>query len=365
MLSPLAWIYAQIANLRNWMYDRGLLRSYDLGARTISIGNITTGGTAKTPLVAHVAEILSARGERVCILTRGYGRQDPNKRVLVSNEEQILAGARDAGDEPLELAQRLLGKAIVVADADRVSAANWVKSSFGITAFVLDDGFQHRRAKRDVDIVCIDATNPFGGRKMLPAGRLREPVKGLQRADIVVVTRCNLVEDLSDLRSEVSYSEISNLRSEVSELAATSRVFLSVNKISRMVGLDQYQNQSSDVASSDDLRLPTGSREITTDDAAQMRAFAFCGLGNPENFFAQLRQESFAIIGTKCFPDHHLYSQNDIDAIVRDARNVGAQILLTTAKDAVKIDNLEFTLPCFVVGIEMRLDDEGAFASLL
>src|ERR1035437_5600743 len=199
MLSPLAWIYAQIANLRNWMCDRGLLRSFDLGARTISVGNITVGGTGKTPLVAYVAEILSDRGERVCVLTRGYGRRDPKQRVLVSDREQILANAIDAGDEPVELAQRLLGKAVVVADGDRVSAARWAKDKFGITAFVLDDGFQHRRAKRDVDIVCIDATNPFGGGKMLPVGRLREPIRNLRRADIVVVTRCNLVGEISNL----------------------------------------------------------------------------------------------------------------------------------------------------------------------
>src|SRR3954453_21936090 len=110
------WIYEQIINARNALYDRSVFDSFDLGARTISIGNLTTGGTGKTPLVAYVAETLAARGERVCILTRGYGRRDGRERVLVSDRETILAHSREAGDEPFELARKLLGKAIVIAD---------------------------------------------------------------------------------------------------------------------------------------------------------------------------------------------------------------------------------------------------------
>ena len=203
MLTPLGWLYGRIADLRNALYDRGVLRSHPLAARTISIGNITTGGTGKTPLVAHVAEILAERGEKVCILTRGYGRENPKDRVLVSDGVNVLADAKQGGDEPVELARKLLGKAVVVADADRVSAAKWAKEKFGVTAFVLDDGFQHRRAERDVDIICIDATNPFGGGKMLPAGRLREPLHNLERADAVVITSADMVENISDLKSEI------------------------------------------------------------------------------------------------------------------------------------------------------------------
>ena len=127
MLSIAASIYKTIVNARNALYDKGLFETFDLGARAISIGNITTGGTGKTPLVAYVAEILAARGEKVCILTRGYGRENAHKRVLVSDSKQILASPTEAGDEPFELAQKLIGKAIVIADADRVSAAEWAK----------------------------------------------------------------------------------------------------------------------------------------------------------------------------------------------------------------------------------------------
>src|SRR5436190_22356360 len=203
MLRAFAFIYGKIVGLRNYLYDRGNLDTFDLGARTISIGNITAGGTGKTPLVAYVASLLASRGETVCVLTRGYGRKDPKKRVLVCDLEQVLADPFTAGDEPYELAQKLVGKAIVIADADRVAAAEWAKRRFGVTVFVLDDGFQHRRAKRDLDIVCIDATDPFGVGAVLPAGRLREPITGLERAGAVVITRSDLVNDISNLRSEI------------------------------------------------------------------------------------------------------------------------------------------------------------------
>ena len=125
LLSPVGWLYGTIADIRNTLYERGVLKSYSLGARTISIGNITAGGTGKTPLVAHVAALLAESGEKVCILTRGYGRDNPRDRVLVSDGEQVLVDAKKGGDEPVELARKLIGKAIIVADADRLSAAAW------------------------------------------------------------------------------------------------------------------------------------------------------------------------------------------------------------------------------------------------
>jgi tetraacyldisaccharide 4'-kinase len=130
MLAPLGWIYGRVMQARNALYDRGILKSYDLGARTISVGNITTGGTGKTPLVALIANILAEHGEKVCILTRGYGRKDENKRVVVCSRDTMVADAELAGDEPVELAQQLLGRAIIIADADRVAAANWAKDNF-------------------------------------------------------------------------------------------------------------------------------------------------------------------------------------------------------------------------------------------
>jgi len=339
MLSILGQIYGRIADLRNAFYDRGIFESFDLGARTISVGNITTGGTGKTPLVAYVAEILAERGEKVCVLTRGYGRKEPQKRVLVSDSNSVLAAPSQAGDEPYELARKLDGKAIIIADADRVSAAEWAKRKFGVTVFVLDDGFQHRKAKRDVDIVCIDATDPFGGGKMLPSGRLREPLSGLVRANVIVITRANLV----------SAEAISNLRSEISNWNRHAAVFEAENRIAAVRSIGEFHAKP----------------QTTQRGDSKLKAFAFCGLGNPENFYEQLRRENLSVVGTKSFRDHHEYSHADIAVIEKLAREASAGIILTTAKDAVKLSNLKFEIPCFVVEIDVEIDKPDMFAELL
>ncbi len=331
MLSLLALIYGKIVDLRNRLYDRGVFETFDLGARTISIGNITTGGTGKTPLVAYVANILAERGEKVCILTRGYGREDPQNRVLVSDGSQVLASVREAGDEPFELAQKLIGKAIVIADADRVAAAEWAKRRFGVTAFVLDDGFQHRKAKRDLDIVCIDATSPFGSGEMLPAGRLREPLHNLDRADAIVITRSDLVKNVDNLRAQLA-----------AILNPKAKIFAGKSAVTNVVPF-----LSDDKFNSKTPALP------------------FCGIGNAESFYEGLHLAGINVVDIMEFPDHHIYSQEDVKKIELKALSYHGEVLVTTAKDAVKLSNLTFEIPLYVVEIEMKLDDEGAFAAML
>lgn len=330
MLDLFAPLYKTAISIRNSMYERRVFESFDLGAFTVSVGNITTGGTGKTPLVAYIAELLAQNGENVCILTRGYGRRDPNKRVLVSDGENVLVDANVGGDEPVELAAKLLGKAIVIADADRVSAGEWARRKFGVTAFVLDDGFQHRKVRRDLDIVCVDSTQPLIEGKMLPAGRLREPVVSLERADAIVITRSEQAPDIDELKSRIS------------EVTTRPSIFISrttIKKIGPLNGQGEFEKNK--------------------------RVFAFCALGNPNAFFAQFKTQNVELVGQLAFRDHHKYAQADIAEIEKLAREANAEILITTAKDAVKLSDLKFEIPCFVAEIEIKIDDEADFRDLI
>jgi tetraacyldisaccharide 4'-kinase len=333
-LSPLGWLYGVGSSFRNALYDRGIFRSHSLGARTISIGNLTAGGTGKTPLVALVAGRLAENREKVCILTRGYGRENPAERVVVSDGQNILADARAGGDEPVELAEKLIGKAIVIADRDRVAAARWAIQEFSPTVFVLDDGFQHRRAERDLDIVCIDATDPFGGGRSLPAGRLRERPSNLDRADAAVLTRAELADDLAALEWQVR------------QLAPKIEIFHASYRTREFKEI--------------------GSQN--TIDIAELRrsaAFAFCGLGDPKNFFAQLEREGVRLVGRKAFPDHHAYTADDVRSVEASARSAGAEVLITTAKDAVRLDTSRLELKYLVAEIDVRITDDDRFRHLI
>lgn len=331
-------LYGLAMEVRNRMYDRGMLRSYPLGARTISVGNLTTGGTGKTPLVVLTSSILAESGDKVCVLTRGYGRPNPKERVLVSDGESVLADAVTAGDEPVELARNLLGKAIVVADANRLAAAEWAREEFGITVFVLDDGFQHRRVKRDLDIVCIDATNPCGNGHILPAGKLRESFKELRRADAIVITRTNLTGSTDGL--------VSRLRKRNRK----AKLFHARTAIASLVRLDNF------------LAGRTGDDRGGVDLGS---FFGFCAVGNPESFRKQLEMEGFPLAGLSAFADHHRYTQRDADAIDASARSTGASGLITTAKDAVKLGSLAFDTPVYVTIAETAIDEHHEFRALV
>jgi tetraacyldisaccharide 4'-kinase len=344
-------LYGLITKARNSLYETGVFKSFTLGVPTVSVGNITVGGTGKTPLVAFITQILAETGEKVCVLSRGYGRDNSKQRVLVSDGKKILTDVRESGDEPFELAQKLLGKAIVVVDANRAAAGNWARERFGITAFVLDDAFQHRRVRRDVNIVAIDATNPFGNEKLLPAGILREPLENLKRADAIVITRANLTKNVADLKAQIS------------EYNSHCPIFVSKNRALGLINLENFSAKTSTDANYE-LRI-TSQRPKTKDRRTTERCFAFCALGNPRNFFEQLRKENFNLASTEEFPDHHFYTQKDIEKLQTKARKANAEVLLTTAKDAVKLKNLEFDLPCFVVASEMVFDAENDFRDWL
>src|SRR5438552_4527429 len=203
-LAPLGNLYGLAMKARRALYLSGRFRIHDVGVPVISVGNLTTGGTGKTPLVEWIARDLAHAGQRVCILTRGYGRRRAAARVIVSDGNEIISDAARAGDEALLLAERLKGLAAVISDADRVSAARWAVEKFQTEAFVLDDGFQHLRVARNLNILTIDATNPWGNGRLLPAGVLRESPAELARAECIVLTRADDSNATEELRLEIA-----------------------------------------------------------------------------------------------------------------------------------------------------------------
>lgn len=323
LLPPLSALYGIITRSRTALYQRGAFRTTKLPRPVISIGNITTGGTGKTPLVEWVARVLADSGKRVCILTRGYGRENPERRVLVSDGTTVFSNALEAGDEPFLLARNLSGVA-VISDADRVSAAQGAIKHLSTDCFVLDDGFQHLQLARDLNIVTIDATNPWGGREMLPYGRLREPLSGLKRADCIVLTRSEHVNDVEAISSEIA------------SLSGDRPIFRSRMRTKKVTPL------LDEIAPA---RLP----KIVG---------AFCAVGNPESFFAHLRQDGYELVMQRSFRDHHVYTHDDVATLVSAARQAGASSLITTAKDAVKLGEFSFGVPCYSLEIEIDIENE-------
>jgi tetraacyldisaccharide 4'-kinase len=252
---------------------------------------------------------------------------------VVSNGIELLASERESGDEPFLLARNLLGTAAVIANPDRLAAGEWASKNFHTECFVLDDGFQHLRLARDLDIVAIDATNPWGNGSLLPYGRLREPRGSLSRADCVVITRAEQVKDLSSLKAEV---------------------------LQFARGIPIFSSRMTTSA----IRTLNG--ETVERESLRSKALgAFCGLGNPESFFKHLRSEDFAPAFTRTFTDHHNYSQSEVDGLVKEAISSGAEGLITTAKDAIKLSTLNLDLPCYVLEIQISIDEGDQLIDLI
>ncbi len=337
LLTPASALYRAAVRTRLILYRRGLLTTRSVPAPVISVGNITTGGTGKTPLVSWLASHLANSGERVCILTRGHGRTNMSQQVLVSDGSRLLAEAPEAGDEPRLLAEDLLGGAAVVSNANRFEAAHWAIENLRSSVFILDDGFQHIALARDLNIVTIDSMQPWGG-GMLPRGHLREPLQCLERADVILLTRSNLVQ------------QIDLIRSEGQRLSKGKPVFLSQTRTKRLRPMSLH-GRTSDV---DNITAPP-IQPIS----------AFCALGNPDAFFSQLVADGHTIVNTKSFRDHHKYTQSDIDQLNQEAIARGAKALVTTTKDEVKLRSLDFKLPCYVLEIELVIENEPALIEIV
>ena len=333
-LAPIGGIYGIFVKARNAFYRRGILRTRQVGVPVVSVGNLTSGGTGKTPLVEWTARELASLGRKVCVLTRGYGRTDSGRQVVASNGQEILADVTQTGDEAFMLAEKLSGQAAVICNADRVSAAAWAIENLESDVFVLDDAFQHQQIARNLNILVVDATNPWGIRRSLPAGILREPIKELSRADCVIITRADLENSGS-------------LQEEIERLHPGMPVLLSRMRPTQLreVGTNSPLTDSKEIKA-----LPTG---------------AFCGIGNSESFFQMLQREGYSLAYQHSFRDHHNFTQADVDLIVREAQSEGAQALLTTAKDAAKLRSLNIALPCYAVEIEIEVEHNEVLRELI
>jgi tetraacyldisaccharide 4'-kinase len=301
-LLPLSWMYWLLTDLRNFCYNHNILKSRSFDVPIISIGNITAGGTGKTPFVIALANWLEEQGYRVGIISRGYRRENSGQ-VVVKDHSGIHASVRQAGDEPSLMAQ-MTGKVVIIVDADRIAAAERITTEFGCNVILADDAFQHRRLKRQLDIVLWDSHQDPRKAHIIPAGRLRESISGLQRADLILISRTDSVP--------VSISDYFQ-RKQISSTIAS--VPMQITQIVRL---------------SDGAKIPQSKLQ-------HKKILGFCGLGNPDQFFNMLQILSDTEIIRKAYSDHHKYSARDITTLEQIATQKNCHYLVSTRKDAVNL----------------------------
>jgi len=307
-------IYSGAIKLRNYLYSKQLLKTYQVGARVISVGNITTGGTGKTPFViwlykqiTHNSK-LKTQNYKCAILTRGYKTRHASCGMRrAENERNTQYAIRNTQiDEPAILAKNC-PMAKVIVNPDRVAGATLAIDKFGADILIMDDGFQHRRLHRDLDIVMIDATCPLGYGRMLPAGLLREPISALKRADAAVITRCD----------QATPNELNTLEETLLKQNANL-------VIARTIHAPTYARAAND-------------EEISLEKLKEKKIFAFCGIGNPQAFLKTIKALGAELIGSKVFDDHYQYTADCLNTIYTKALDYGADLILTTEKDWTKI----------------------------
>ena len=325
ILSPASFAYYVISELRNNLYKKNLLKSYSPKVLTVSIGNLTTGGTGKTPITASIANYLNQKGYKTAILSRGYGSKlNPKNVNVISNGEKIFYNANIGGDEPVWLAHNC-PQSIVLTSSDRIKIAKFAQD-MGCNALILDDGFQHQRLNRNINILVADSEKMFGNKKLLPCGPLRESLKNLSRANaFIIVNKTNQPtnkEIYKDLPSEILKIECNFVTDKVYEIHS--------NQL-----LDTQTNQ---------------------------RVLAFSAIGQPEQFYNLIKENGLELIKTISFPDHHSYSLNDIDNIIFTAQNLQIDTIITTEKDSVKIQNLT-NHPIFALKLKANFSPEAIFAN--
>jgi tetraacyldisaccharide 4'-kinase len=319
--------------LRHAGYKRGWFKIRRLARPVVSVGNLTVGGTGKTPLVACVANLLLRRGWKPSILTRGYGRGSKAEMIALAPGAGRRANAQEIGDEPALLA-RMLPEVPIVICADRFRGGQAAEERFHVDVHILDDGFQHLALAREVDLLALDATQTISDRHLLPAGRQREPLSALRRAQIVVLTR-------------TTSANPQPLEKLLLKVHPAAKVFRSRTEL-----LGWTDGLSGEAVSTEGIRA--------------QKVAAFCAIGNPQAFFADLRRWGFSLVAEDAFPDHHVYTSEEIQRLVENACKHGAAALVTTQKDAVKFSR-EWAPQLPILACEMiaQILDAGDFETTL
>jgi len=316
-------LYRGIIRLRNLFYQTGLFKVRKLGCKVISVGNITVGGTGKTPMVIMLANLLKEKGYRPAILSRGYGGKKRRRVNVVSDGKHILSGPDEAGDEPVLIAKSARNIPVVTGKK-RYLTGKFAIEHFGADVLILDDAFQHRSLFRDIDMVLLDEKRPFGNGFVIPRGELREPANALGRADIIVKTG-DRGQGPEDRRQETGGRG--------------------------QAGAPVYRA----------YRMPKGLLKADTEDIYPLdylrgkKIFAFAGIARPDSFEKTLSSVGGEVVAFLSFPDHHVYTAEDLGRIRTAVSKSSAQIILTTEKDGIKlIDFPDFLRDIYLLRIEME-----------
>ncbi len=305
-LRPISFIYGLAIQLRLIAYNVGLLRIKSIPAYVISIGNITTGGTGKTPFVAMLAEWAGNNGFRVAILSRGYRGKRSHNTLVVSDGNKVLVSVDEAGDEPFLLAKKLSSVPVLISKK-RYRIGYLALRLFNSELLLLDDGYQHLSLHRDLNILLLDAKRPFGNRFLLPLGPLREPVEQIKRADLIIITRCTDEHPGDDL--------VDFLQRNFSE----KPIFRSGNFPDQVI-------------------YPLGGKAYAPGILSGKSVVAFAGLANPDDFLEMVKSLGAHVIHFKAFSDHHPFSKEEIEELASWKKRSDVDFLLTTEKDWVRID---------------------------
>lgn len=336
-LNLLSIIFSQLINLRYALYRHKLLKDSPLGCSVIVVGNITVGGTGKTPVVEKLAQTLQNKGRKVAIISRGYKSKSESilKKLVrwishgtvlppkvVSDGKSLLLNSKLAGDEPYMLAKNLPG-VVVICDKNRVKAGYFAIKDFRCDTLVLDDGLQYLKLRGSLNICLVDSTNPFGNEHLLPRGILREPMHRLSRAQYIFITKTKSIEQCDELQS-------------------------TIRAYNRQATLIYCRHQPKFF-----IHTTTGERESVSFIAGKKVAL-FSGIAYPESFEDTIREQGAEIIYSKRFLDHHRFSKGEILTVFKEASKAGAELILTTEKDAVRLPKLKVEIPTLYLRLEIE-----------